>query len=278
MKFTLFPFIIVMFCLKMTLLNAQVQDKKVQVLLVGTSHWGNYQKKGLDVAQTSEVDILSDQYQKELAFIADKIAAFNPGKIFVERPLTYQPKLDSLYQLFRSNENWGKDKRNEIYQLGFRVAAKLAHQKVYGIDYRDASFPFDSLMVAMSEAGQESLINEFMTVIKGVEDKYNLLVREKKSLMDIFRFLNGKEERRYDLGWYINGASKAGVIDNYIGSFLASEWIRRNIYSYGLIQKYLEKEDQRIMILMGASHMAVLENLIGYNTKWEIVELTDIVD
>ena len=261
--------------------NAQVTNQAsktpVQVLLIGSSHWNNYEKPGSDVAQTNQLDILSTRYQKELAFIANKIAAFAPNKIFVERSLAYQPKLDSLYQLYRSSD-WGSDKRNEIYQLGFRVAAKLNHEKVYGIDYTEASFPFDSLMIAAKEAKQFDLLGEFQQFIQEYEKSYNTLIQEQKSLMEIFQFLNDPEMRQIDLGWYTNGVTQVGVIDNLIGPFLASEWMRRNIYSYSLIQKYTEAEDDRIMVLMGASHIAVFENLIRYNPNWKIVELHEIME
>ena len=252
-------------------------EDTVEVLLIGSSHWNNYQRKGLDLVQTNEVDILSDKYQQELELISNKISEFAPSKIFVERTLQAQPRLDSLYKLYLTS-NWGKDKRNEIFQLGFRVAAKLNHQKVFGIDFRNASFPFDSVVIAATEAKQFDLLNWFQQTIKNQESQYNRLVQEEKSLVEIFNYLNSPEQRRFDLGAYLNAINKAGNLDNTIGSFLASEWMKRNIYTYGLIQKYIDKEDKQIMILMGASHIAVLENLIRFNPKWKVVELSTIME
>jgi len=254
----------------------QTEQEKFQVLLIGSSHWNNFQQDGFDVAQTNEIDILSDKYQNEVESIANKIVKFKPDKIFVERTIEYQPKLDSLYNLYRSSQ-WGEKKRNEIYQLGFRVANKLNHKSVYGIDYRNTSFPYDSLMKSMEVANQDKLISKFKRDIEKYEEDYNALVKEGRSLVDILNFLNDTEQRRMDVDWYLSGANQGGVIDNNIGSFLASEWIKRNIFTYGLIQKYVEEKDERIMILMGASHIAVLENLINYNSNWETVELKEIV-
>lgn len=255
----------------------QTQEENVQVLLIGSSHWNNYQQVGADVAQTNEIDILSQKYQNELEVIANKIVEFNPDKIFVERTLNYQPKLDSLYNLYK-NTQWGEKRRNEIYQLGFRVANKLNHKKVYGIDYRNTSFPYDSLMKAIKKANQNDLISKFKQDIQKYEDDYNVLVREERPLIEIFAHLNDSEERKMDVDWYLSGANQGGDINDNIGSFLASEWMKRNIYSYGLIQKYVEEKDKRIMILMGASHIAVRENLISYNSNWQTVELKDIVE
>jgi len=249
---------------------------KVEVLLIGTSHWNNYQRKGLDIAQSSEIDILSPRYKSELEEIARQIVDFNPSKIFVERPIEYQPKLDSLYQLYTSTD-WGDDKRNEIYQLGFRVAKMLKHPKVYGADYHGTDFPYDSLMKAMKAANQTDLIQAFGDAIKKFETDYNKLVADSTSLKEIFNYLNSERERKNNFGWYLNGANIAGTLDNHIGPFLVSEWIRRNVYMYSLIQKQTEPSDQRIMVLMGAGHIAVIENLMQYNPEWKIVELKDIV-
>ncbi len=253
------------------------KNKKLEVLLVGSSHWNNYNSEGLDVAQTNEIDILSSKYQSDLNEIVEKIKVFNPDKIFVERTLKYQPKLDSLYHLYTTT-NWGKGRRNEIYQLGFKVAKELKHLKVYGVDFRNTQFPYDSLINSMEKAHQTALISSFHEDIKQFEQNYNTLISEKKSLKDIFYFLNDAEQRKLGLAWYLNGANKGGDLESTVGSFLASEWIKRNIYSYGLIQKYTESKDERIMVLMGASHIAVLENFIAIHPAWKAIGLKEIME
>ena len=262
---------------KKEITNSDVKQPKVQVLLMGSSHWAHYQQKGYDVAQTKEIDILSDQYQAELDEIVAKIAEFKPTKVFVERTVAYQPKLDSLYNLYKTSD-WGKKKRNEIIQLGFKVAKRLGQNRVYGIDYGGTFFPYDSLITVMKSANQQSLIAEFEKDIKEYEKDYNTLVANKTPLRDIFYYLNNKSNRKSDLSWYISKATKAGDVDNHVGAFLASEWMRRNIYSYGILQKYTEPDDERIMVLMGSSHISVFENLIQYNPDWEAVELKDILE
>lgn len=245
---------------------------KVEVLLIGTSHWNNFNQKGSDIAQSNEIDILSESYQSQLSDITQKIVEFKPSKVFVERTIAYQPKLDSLYQLYRTS-SWGKDKRNEIYQLGFRVANELNHTKVYGIDFRETSFDYEAAMKAMEVAGQEELISETEESIKIYEETYNEIVKNNTPLEDIIKYHNDVAQRQENLGWYFNVVNRGGNLDDFSGSYLASEWIRRNLHTYALIQKYVAAKDERIMILMGAGHTAVLHNLISYNPEWQIVSL-----
>ncbi len=250
---------------------------KLQVLLIGSSHWNNYQSEGLDVVQTNEVDILSKQYQNDLELIVSKIKAFNPDKIFVERTINYQPKLDSLYNLYKTT-NWGDRRRNEIYQLGFRTAKMLGHQRVYGVDHRNTSFPYDSLIKTMKKAGQTKLITAFNEDIEQYEKTFNTFISEKKSLQEILYFLNDKQQRKSNFDWYLSGANKGGGINENVGSFLTAEWVKRNIYIYGSIQKYTEPKDQRIMVLMGAGHIAVLESLMSQSSSMQIIELKDLMN
>lgn len=253
-------------------------DQKVQVLLVGSSHWNYYEGGGSDVAQTGEPDILADQYQRELEGITAAIAQFNPKKVFVEVPIDRQHRLDSIYQEYVKDEEWLGNKRNEIFQLAFRVAKKLKHKSVWGIDYRKTSFNYNQLMAAYEEAGQKDLIKLSEKDINYFEDAYNSLVNRKASLKEMYQFLNSDEMRKQDLDWYLNYANQGGKLDNDAGSFLASEWIKRNIYSYGLILKLLERADDKVMILMGSSHTAAFSMLMQTNPNIEIVEIVDLLE
>lgn len=254
----------------------EMTKDQVQVLLLGSSHWASYEGGGSDVAQTYEIDILSEQYQREVQEIAQRIVAFGPDKIFVERTLEVQGKVDSLYQLY-TREEWGEGIRNEIVQLGFRVANMMGHERVYGIDYR-TSFPYRKMKEAMKEAGQEDLILECDESTEVFENAYNKMVREKSTLKEFFYFLNDPEQRRDDLDWYLRLANQAGPKNNTTGSFLAAEWLKRNIYSYGLMQKYTEPGDKKIMVLMGSSHTAVFDFLMQTNPNWVSVELKDLME
>ena len=75
--------------------------------------------------------------------------------------------------------------------------------------------------------------------------------------------------------WYLETANKAGKKDNFVGAYLVSEWYRRNLYMYSLIQKLTENKDAKIMVLLGAGHTAMLREFIKYDSDFEIVELKD---
>ncbi len=251
---------------------------KTEVLLIGTFHFASFEPgNNHDVMQTSEVDVLTDQNQKELELITKKIVEFNPSKIFVEYPSSLQSNLDEEYKNFIPS-NYKQKERSEGDQLAYRVAKTLGHSRVYGCDYRNFSFPYTAMLKTMKNANQSELIKLDEEKDENWEKSYNEIVNKNQSLLDVLYFLNSEEERYADRGWYLNFANKAGTLKDTIGTYLASEWSKRNLHIYSTIQKQVGESDERIMILLGSSHIAILKDFIDYNPEWKTVELKEIME
>lgn len=254
-----------------------VTKPKLEVLLIGTFHFRNFNPKlNLDISKTKEIDVLTTENQNELEQIKKKISEFNPTKIFVEYTFEDQNKLDSLYNSF-SPTDYKKVERNEIQQLAFRVGKNLKLNKIYGCDYWNFKFHYDDLMKSIENAKQKDLKDLEEKDATEYEMEYNKVIKKQKSLLDALYFKNDNENRKKDLSWYSNFANKAGNLKDTTGIFLASEWYRRNLFMYANVQKQIERKDKRIMILLGASHIATFKNFIELNPEWKIVELKEIM-
>ncbi len=260
-------------------LDSKDTSTDLEILLVGTFHFQNYHpENNQDVAQTDVLDVLSPKIQKELAYITDQIAAFAPDKIFFEYPFAKQARLDSIYNSFDQNYTIEKH-RSEDYQLAFRTAKKLNHQKIYGCDYRDAQFPFKEMISEMKKAKQNELIDQFMGELKSWENEYNVMIRQHQSLKHALLYLNNDENRNRDVNFYSNLAIQGGTTDQFSGVTIASEWYRRNLMMWSYIQKRIETgKDKKIMILLGSSHIAILKQFINLNPKWKTVALKTLLD
>jgi hypothetical protein len=253
-------------------------DNKLEVLLLGTFHFANYNADhNLDVTQIGQVDVFTPHNQLELERIADNIVKFRPDKIFVEYPFSRQRKLDSLFSSF-NNEDFANQKRNEIVQLAFRTGKKLGASRLYAFDYNNAAFPYDSMIKSMEDAGQHSLIEKNNHELEAYEYRYNSLVDSTKSIIEVLRFLNSKDNLSEDLGWYLNYANRAGTLNDTVGTFLASEWYRRNLMMHSIIQKTIEPQDQRIMVLAGASHIGILKQFMELNSDLEVKETLKVIE
>lgn len=260
-------------------ISAQKNNKK-EALLVGTFHYNN---PGLDVAKTKSFDILSEKSQLELEQISSKIKTYNPTKIFVEWPYNEQKKLDSLYQLYKEGKYFTNDNlsdfymKNEIIQLAFRVAKKNNLPKVYGIDYEGTEFPYDKVMNDIEANNQTNLKEKLNKGIEKFSTEFNEMITSGKSLKEITLALN-TEEHRYTSNNIHNSMSLAGSINDLNGVYLTSEWHKRNLYMWSFIQKLTSNEDERIMILAGASHISMIAPFIKENKEWGTIELVEVLN
>lgn len=263
-KITLLLFLI-------TCINCFAQSKKKQILLIGTFHFEN---PGLDVAKVNTFNVMSDKSQKELENITDKIKKFGPDKIFIEWSYKKQNQLDKFYA--RNSDSLLSKNADEIVQLALRSAKKMNHKKLFAIDYYGTSFPYDSLLNGMKEARQAELLQRNERIMKEYENDANKKIAS-YSLTELILDLNAKEHNDMDLQWYIGMANKAGKTDNFVGAYLVSEWYKRNLYMYSLIQKLTESEDDKVMVLLGASHITMFREFIKNDPDFEIVELKSIL-
>lgn len=251
--------------------NAFAQTKKKQILLIGSFHFEN---PGLDVAKVNTFNVMTDKSQKELESITDKIKKFGPDKIFVEWDYKKQDKLDKFYA--KNTNSLLREKANEIVQLALRAAKKLGHKQLFAIDYNQTNFPYDSLLTGMKEANQLDLLKRNEVLMADYEKLQNEK-NSKYTLTKLLLDLNSKKSIAEDLEWYIGTANRAGKNDNFVGSYLVSEWYRRNLYMYSLVQKLTDAKDTKVVVLLGASHAAMIREFIKYDPNFEIIELETIL-
>lgn len=267
-----------------TTLFAQAPKKPTEILVIGTYHFNN---PGLDVAKFKVLDIMGEKPQQQLEEISNAIAQFKPTKIFTEWELKDQLALDTLYNKYQEgtyfdyvSKKYPKRKfytHNEIVQLAFRTAKKVNHKKVYGIDYQETSFDFDSVMKFADSIRLPNFKKEVMNDIKDIEAKSNVLFAE-NDLLKCLYYYNSEELRKSDIPWYVGKINDSDKLGTYIGAFLTSEWYRRNLYMLANIQKQTELTDNRIMVLAGASHIAMFLDLLKHDSNYKIVELKEVIE
>lgn len=262
---------------------AQQVSKQKEILLIGTFHFHN---PGADIAKTDKFNVLTEGAQKELQIIAERIKDFAPDKIFVEWDFNDADALDSLYNLYLNNnyfdyvnKKYPKStfyKENEIFQLAFRAAKLSGNKKVYGIDVQ-TDFSFDSLLLAIDRANQTELKDRIFNRVKEFEqiDNEN---RKRYSLTKLILECNKQGNRDFDLGSYITMFNTAGKYDDFTWPALVANWYKRNLLMYSFVQKLTEKNDDKIVVLLGASHIALLKQFADLDENFKVVELSDILN
>jgi hypothetical protein len=261
-----------------------LSQAKTDALLIGTFHFNN---PGQDVVKTKAFDILSKESQHELELIADRIKKFKPDKVFVEWEYADQLGLDTLYNhyLIGSFEQYINSKfpssnfyrENEIFQLAFRAAKKSNLPKVYAVDVRNNNFPYDSLIASIDSVNQPYLRHEIDSAINAITKIINYN-NSNLSLRKNLEYLNTPSYHQMDLGFYLQYLNPAGRANNFVGAYLVSEWFKRNLYIYSLIQRQVGPTDKRILVLFGASHVSLIKEFMKSDKRFKSVEPLTILE
>lgn len=267
-------FSIVAWCSAVALLGAFVTPpaaqqfpgvEPAQVMVLGTYHFAN---PGLDVVKTEVADVLSPEKQREIREVVEALARFRPTKIAVEERPTAAPRLDSLYRAYRAGQY--ELSRNETDQLGFRLAARFDHPRVYPIDHK-GEFPFEAVM-EYAQAHDSAFVEYVQRTLAEVTAEENRRQKE-LSIGQNLRERNDPQRIAAEHGAYMRFA-QVGAGDTYVGADLVSKWYERNVRIFSNLQRIAEPSD-RILVIFGSGHAAILRELIEYAPDMVLVEARD---
>ncbi|EEI93358.1 hypothetical protein HMPREF0765_1031 [Sphingobacterium spiritivorum ATCC 33300] len=268
-----------LFLFQLSFVSAQ---EKVKVILLGTYHFNN---PGSDMIKHKERNILSEENQKDLDNLVEKISAsvYKPDQIFVESYFSTKQELNTNYQSYLKNQyhkftdtiKRERTKRyyteGETFQLGYRLAKKLKHQELYPIDSL-IEMRFDILLKEVNS--NPKLKKEFDSIKTSLSD--NCL--EKSNLREIFLCMNEKSKLDNNLGFYISFANKVMINNDYFGSNLVTDWYKRNLIMYSNIQNQLKPDTKSIFVLVGTGHAAIFRQLFEVDKNFELVDLTKVLN
>ncbi len=245
-------------------------SKKISVLLLGAFHFDN---PGLDIAKFKDAGITTPKRQMEIMEVVNNLKKYKPEKVFVEWPVEKQRNLDSLFANYKTDK--APLSTNEIQQIGFRIAKDLNLPSLYAADYRKVNFPFDIMMKVLQQNNQVDMLGGIQSKIVAVQNEFNhRLVTS--SIPQIFLWQNSDSMKLGNSGFYMS-LLKAGDANNHVGSYLASEWWRRNMFIFENIQKQLTGNESRILVIFGSGHTAVLEQLMKLDLGIEIVDIRKVL-
>ena len=247
---------------------AQNQPKP-EILIVGTYHMDN---PGRDIYNMKADDVLSPKRQQELVQLLDVLKKFNPTKIAIESDVDgeraskqYADYLSGKYTLTR----------NEIDQVGYRLAKELGHKRIYPVDV-EGDFPYQHVVNFAKAKGESA---KFEAIGQG----WGKLVKEQgdylqsHTVLDMFLFLNSDEKAKYDVGLYYQTVP-FGESGDYAGPDLLAAWYQRNIRIYHNIAALADSPEERILVLYGAGHLGWLQQDVTNDQRMKLRTLAEFAE
>ncbi|TGV04367.1 DUF5694 domain-containing protein [Flavivirga rizhaonensis] len=249
-----------------------------KVVILGVYHFNN---PGLDdYKQKYRVDILSDERQQELNELLEKLEKYKPTKILIEAS---RVKWDSIFNIDYSNyinDNFDiKNKRNEFYQIGFKLAKKLDHEKIYCVDEKSKWFGADIDWENYNSDEYQKSLGQFEKANRyNYENIYSTAdsLKVKQSLIEHFLMINNPKNRLKDHQAYLTNTVLTGAGDLYIGADNLTRWYQRNIKIFANAYDIVDfsKED-RLLLIYGAGHVWQLRQFFKDSPDFEYVEVND---
>ncbi len=248
-------------------------EERPQVLIVGSFHF-NY--PGLDANKTIEedkIDVLQEPKKSEVTELVEYIKNFKPNKIAIEAFDGW--KAMEKFKKFKQGDY--RNKRDERYQLGMRIATELQLDTLYSIDARS----YDNELVQLDSLYFENFFKDFD--FKS-DDPYETMARNwlehndkmvsKTNLLEYFKNMNSKEYHQYDYGSYLIGDFK--LDDTRGADILSVWWYNRNLRIFRKIQQLTENKDDRILLIFGNGHASVLRQILESSPEFEFVEFDSL--
>jgi hypothetical protein len=218
-----------------------------RVMIVGTYHFDN---PGLDLHNVEVDDVLKPKRQAELVALTKSLAAFDPNLVAVEWPAEVT---DTKYAAFRDNKL--EESRNEVVQLGFRLAAQQKLARVHGIDV-DGDFPFEAVQAWAEANGKSEALGGMMQQAQAMVARMSEM-QKTHTITEMLRHFNSVQEIELAQSFYLD-LLKFGAGDQQPGAELNAAWAKRNFIICARLLQALKPGD-RAVVFYGQGHAHALQ-------------------
>ncbi len=248
-------------------------SERAKVLVVGTFH---FEYPGLDAHKTSDddkIDVLEEPKRSELEELVAYISKFKPTKIAIEARPTWNTM--GKFEAYKKGEH--ADKRDERYTLGMRMARDMNLDTIYSLDAQaliNELFVRDSNLVkSLTDKIDWDTPDPYWELAKKWLD-YDDKIIPKMNLLDYFKVMNSRENHLANYGLYLTG--RMGKAEGQSADHLSMWWYNRNLRIFSKIVAMTEGPEDRILVIFGNGHAAVLRQFFEASPQYEFVEFDSL--
>jgi len=218
-----------------------LESRKGDVLVLGTFHMSG--EEGLD----------ADRRQAEIEQLVSKLARFKPTKIAVEMEPEDSDYCNEKYDRYRQGSY--DLEMNEIFQVGFRLASKMGHERLFPTDWMGESDLAYGEAEQWGRENQPALLDEIFEGFTIPE------LSDNKSIIDYYKEINAPDILNMLHKMYVNIA-RIGKFNHYVGIDWLSWWYKRNLIMFSNLTRLIESDDERILFIVGFSHSSIVTQFL----------------
>jgi hypothetical protein len=242
-------------------------DARPEILVLGTYHMSN---PGHDIYNMQADDVQSPARQQQIAELIEVLKRFHPTKIAIEADVgsqrvgrEYADYLAGKYAL----------SRNEIDQIGYRLAKELGHRTVYPVDV-DGDFPMLRVINYAKANGRKEKLDAIGARTAARVKAQDEFLRS-HTVLEMLEYMNSDSMAAGDVAEYF-GMVPYGEPWEYAGPDLLASWYQRNIRIYHNIVALIDSPSDRILVIYGAGHLGWLRQDIANDATVRLRKLADL--
>lgn len=245
-------------------------SRKIPILNFGTFHFGYTSD-----ANTTEFDEHDKENQKQAHKIAEKLSSFQPTVILVEYTPEYNEKLHSEYKKYLAHPEMIFENPTEVELLAYELGRISGVKRIYGIDHR---------MGYNYNIGSE-IENEIDSIWydKYYRDPFSFYPKinvneDSLDLLDKLKLTNRNRYLDFLIAVNADMLTHVGSLEGFEGADEATKYYQRNLRMYSNLNRIELNEEDRVFILLGASHTAFFRDFISRSPKYEMVNTFEYLE
>ena len=249
----------------MALAAAAPTPAPVEVMVVGMYHMNN---PGRDVVNLEADDVTAPKRQREIEAVATALAGFRPTKVMVERQSKAPDLTLADYPAFTPADL--TTKKDETYQIGYRIAQRLKLPAVYGIDEQPGPgepdyFPFDRLTAYAGKHRLSATMGQLQTMMQGIMGEMAAL-QKSGTVADLLLY-NNKPQPQHLYYHMLD----IGDAEDQPGADLNAAYYQRNAKIFAKLMSQAKPGD-RILVVYGAGHVYWLRHFAEQTPGYRFVD------
>ena len=203
--------------------------------------------------------------------------------IAVEIPSEFDENVNALYTQYLDG-SWDSSQspelqqleRTELYQIGFRLAKALSHDRVYAIDEM-TNKPLERMEAFAKSNGYDEFLAYRQRIYRDIEIEEAENFRT-KTVGRLILEMSSQEHAAESNSRYVEDV-RFGNRTEQPGVDVLIEWIRRDVLIFqNLYNITKDRVSERILVIFGADHVYRLRELVESSPDFHLVEPIDYLN